>query len=64
MLGSSSDKVKLDAANSILDRGGVPKTAQVDVEARLSLESALAAVIDYEADPEPQPVFVGPVIRE
>ena len=32
--------------NSILDRGGVPKVSQLDVEGRLSISSALAEVLD------------------
>jgi hypothetical protein len=61
MLESSNDRVRLDAANSILDRGGVPKTAQLAMDARLSISDALAGVIgDGSEEPPELPVLEGP----
>ncbi len=42
---SSNLRIRLDAANSILDRGGLPKSAQLQVEGRLSIAAALDEVL-------------------
>ena len=60
LLGSSNDRLRLDAANSILDRGGIPKTSQVAVSARLSVTQALSDLIGDEAGEPPElPVYEG-----
>ncbi len=53
---SDSHKVRLDAANSLLDRGGVPKSTSVQIEASLSVADALAGVIDITSDAPALPV--------
>jgi hypothetical protein len=56
MTQSDNARVQLDAANSVLDRGGVPKSAELTIEARLSVSAALGDVIEGSVlDAEPFP---------
>lgn len=50
---SSNLRIRLDAANSILDRGGLPKSAQLQIEGRLSVAAALEEVLADTVEGEP-----------
>ena len=49
---SSNLRIRLDAANSILDRGGLPKTSQLQVEGRLSISAALDEILGETVEGE------------
>ncbi len=49
MVSSESDRTRLDAASSILDRGGAPRRKESRVDIRTEFVDSFAEVIDVEA---------------